>query len=81
MSIDEEDTNGLHDIDGQQQGEPAIEPASDKPVDHVIFVIHVRIFKHDIELYLFLLISPVIIGYWTGKFDADKQKFKVRNLI
>ncbi|CAO3656995.1 unnamed protein product [Mucor hiemalis] len=39
-SIDEEDTNGLHDIDGQQQGEPAIEPASDKPVDHVIFVIH-----------------------------------------
>lgn len=38
-SIDDEDTNDLHNLEGQQ-GEPVIEPSSDKPVDHVIFVIH-----------------------------------------
>lgn len=42
MSIDDEDTNDLHNLEGQQ-GEPVIEPSSDKPVDHVIFVIHVSL--------------------------------------
>lgn len=49
--------------------EPNIEPASDKPVDHLIFVIHVSWYSiiHQTACLLTFLHMIIIIGYRTGK--------------
>jgi hypothetical protein len=63
VCIDEEENDPL--LDSNESVIPDIEPESDKPVDHVIFVIHVSVYINFI--YDFILTFFTNIGYWTGK--------------